>query len=109
MAEKSSPINEAVETLAHEVRAGNRRALAKAITLIEDSRVSQRSMANQLISRLLTASGGSVRVGVTGVPGVGKSTLIEALGLMLIEKGHKVAVLARGPVEQDQRRKHHGR
>lgn len=86
-----------METLAHGVRQGKRRALAKAITLIENQRSDRRALANHLINRLLPHTGKAMRVGISGVPGVGKSTFIEALGLMLIEKGHRVAVLAVDP------------
>lgn len=79
------------------VRAGKRRALAKAITLIENNRSDKRAQANQLVNSLMPDSGGAVRIGISGVPGVGKSTFIEAFGRFLIERGHKVAVLAIDP------------
>ena len=84
-------------TLAEEVRTGSRRALAKAITLVESSRIEDGPRAQNLIAALLAHSGRSLRVGITGVPGVGKSTFIEALGLNLIAAGHRVAVLAVDP------------
>src|SRR5438132_11995704 len=86
-----------VEALAAEVRAGNRRALAKAITLVESTRPDHEEAAQRLLGLLLPHTGGAVRVGVSGVPGVGKSTFIEALGLYLIGLGKRVAVLAVDP------------
>jgi len=86
-----------VEALAAEVRAGNRRALAKAITLVESTRRDHQEAAQRLFEVLLPHTGGAVRVGVSGVPGVGKSTFIEALGLYLIGLGKRVAVLAVDP------------
>ena len=77
--------------------AAQRRALAKAITLLESTRADHRLRADQLLSTLLPATGKSFRLGLSGVPGVGKSTFIEALGLYLIHKGHRVAVLAVDP------------
>ncbi len=79
------------------VRDGNRRALAKAITLIESRHPDHRGRGHAVLDALLPYAGKSIRVGITGVPGVGKSTFIEALGLHLIEKGHRVAVLAIDP------------
>ncbi len=95
--ERSPNQEEIVLDLADRLVAGNRRALAKAITLIENSRPDKRILANRLISRLLPKTGHAVRVGISGVPGVGKSTFIEALGLNLVARGHKVAVLAVDP------------
>ena len=74
-----------------------RRAVAKAITLLESTREDHRARADALLNALLPHSGESVRLGISGVPGVGKSTFIEALGLYLIERGHRVAVLAVDP------------
>lgn len=74
-----------------------RRAMAKAITLLESSRADHRAWADDMLTQLLPYTGHSLRIGLSGVPGVGKSTLIEALGLWLIKKGHKVAVLAIDP------------
>lgn len=76
---------------------GNRRALAKAITLIESKRPDHHDEAQQLLNSILPQTGKSLRIGITGVPGVGKSTFIEALGLHLIQAGHRVAVLAVDP------------
>jgi len=83
--------------LAAAVLQGQRRALAKAITLLESTRADHREQADALLTELLPHSGKSLRLGISGVPGVGKSTFIEALGLMLIERGHQVAVLAVDP------------
>jgi len=83
--------------LAERVRAGDRRALARAITLIESTRPDHRRAAEDLLEKLLPATGGSIRIGISGVPGVGKSTFIEAFGLHVIGKGHRVAVLAIDP------------
>ena len=74
-----------------------RRAMAKAITLLESTRNDHRSMADDLLTRMLPHTGQSFRLGISGVPGVGKSTFIEALGLYLIAQGHRVAVLAVDP------------
>lgn len=74
-----------------------RRALAKTITLLESTRRDHRERADELLNALLPKTGNAVRIGISGVPGVGKSTFIEALGLYLIEKGHRVAVLAVDP------------
>ena len=77
--------------------AAQRRALAKAITLVESTRDDHRSQADALLDRLLAHAGKSFRLGISGVPGVGKSTFIEALGLFLVARGHRVAVLAVDP------------
>ncbi len=76
---------------------GNRRALAKAITLVESKLDSHREQAQDILEQVLPHSGDSIRIGITGVPGVGKSTFIEAFGLYLIEQGKRVAVLAVDP------------
>lgn len=86
-----------VEELAHAVRNGDRAALARAITLVESTRVDHHEQAQQLLLELMPAAGKAHHVGITGVPGVGKSTAIEALGMYLIERGHRVAVLAVDP------------
>ena len=83
--------------LAEGVVGGQRRALAKAITLIESTRSDHQQRAQKLMEALLPQTGNSIRVGISGVPGVGKSTFIEALGMFLIERGHKLAVLAVDP------------
>ena len=70
--------------------AGNRRALAKAITLVESTRSEDREAAQKLLEAALPHTGRSMRIGISGVPGVGKSTFIEALGMYLIEHGHRL-------------------
>ncbi|MBB5955078.1 LAO/AO transport system kinase [Saccharothrix tamanrassetensis] len=79
------------------VLAGNRSTLARAITLVESTRADHRALAQELLVELLPHSGGAHRIGVTGVPGVGKSTFIDAFGSMLTGQGHRVAVLAVDP------------
>src|ERR1044072_4545610 len=76
---------------------GDRGVLSRAITLVESTRADHREQAQELLVELLPRSGGAHRVGITGVPGVGKSTFIDALGTMLTEAGHRVAVLAVDP------------
>ena len=83
--------------LADGVLGGNRRALAKAITLIESIKPDHQQRAEALLETLLPHTGRSLRIGITGVPGVGKSTFIEAFGLHLIGQGHRIAVLAVDP------------
>lgn len=85
------------QTLVDGVLALDRRALAKTITLLESTRVDHRARGEQVLEALLPHSGKSIRVGISGVPGVGKSTFIEALGMLLIGRGHRVAVLAIDP------------
>jgi LAO/AO transport system kinase len=85
------------EALRQAVLRGERRALAKAITLLESTRGVHRARADALLNALLPATGRAMRLGISGAPGVGKSTFIEALGLFLIERGHRVAVLAIDP------------
>ena len=79
------------------LRAGNRRALAKAITLIESSRAAHRERAQALLEALLPHTGNSIRIGISGAPGVGKSTFIEAFGARLLSAGKRLAVLAVDP------------
>jgi LAO/AO transport system kinase len=86
-----------VERLAQAVRSGDRTVLSRAITLIESKRADHRATAAALTQALLQATGKAVRVGITGSPGVGKSTTIDSLGSMLTRQGHKVAVLAVDP------------
>lgn len=88
-----------VDALAEAVRAGERAALARAITLVESTRTDHRDLAQRMLLQLAPATGAMVsnRVGITGVPGVGKSTFIDALGMNLLEQGHRVAVLAVDP------------
>jgi LAO/AO transport system kinase len=94
-------VNAATLPLADAIRSGDaavqRRAIAKAITLIESTRTDHRTQADELLTRLLPHTGKSFRLGISGVPGVGKSTFIEGLGLALIAQGHRVAVLAVDP------------
>jgi LAO/AO transport system kinase len=87
----------AAADLAHAVHGGDRRALAKAITLVESTRADHREEAQRLLNVLLPHTGTAARVGITGVPGVGKSTFIEAFGLHLIGLGKRLAVLAVDP------------
>jgi len=86
-----------VAALADAVRSGDRADLARAITLVESTRPDHRAKAQRLLLALMPHAGSAMHVGITGVPGVGKSTLIEALGMNLIEGGHRVAVLAVDP------------
>ena len=80
------------------IRAGSRVALSRAITLVESTLPSDQALAQEVLAQVLPATGGALRVGITGVPGVGKSTFIEALGLFLVDKlGKKLAVLAVDP------------
>lgn len=79
------------------VLAQDKRIVAKTITLIESSLGQHQSVARQVINRLLPETGKAVRLGISGVPGAGKSTFIESLGTLLVEKGHRVAVLAVDP------------
>jgi len=99
MALRSSAASKApdVTILARGVRSGERALLARAITLIESKRPDHQTAARQLVQDLLPRTGHAVRVGITGIPGVGKSTTIDALGLHLVEQGRKVAVLAVDP------------
>ena len=85
------------QDLAKAIRSGDRAALPRAITLLESTRADHRDQAQQLLLELLPDAGSANRVGITGVPGVGKSTTIESLGMHLIEQGHRVAVLAVDP------------
>ena len=79
------------------VLAGDRAVLARTVTLVESNRDEHRAMAQEVLARLLPRAGGAHRVGISGSPGVGKSTLIEALGLRLLDQGRRVAVLAIDP------------
>jgi LAO/AO transport system kinase len=89
--------SQGIEVLAEGVLDGNRRALAQAITLIESTRHDHRADASALLQRLMPHAGNSIRLGISGVPGVGKSTFIEALGNHVIDAGHRVAVLTVDP------------
>ena len=86
-----------IDDLAAAVRSGDRAALPRAITLVESTRADHREEAEQLLMALMPEAGSATQVGITGVPGVGKSTTIEALGMYLIDQGHRVAVLAVDP------------
>src|SRR6266568_3425745 len=83
--------------LAERLRAGDRAALARAITLVESRKPEHQAQARQLVQKVLPFTGKGLRVGITGVPGVGKSTTIDTLGANLVAAGHKVAVLAVDP------------
>jgi LAO/AO transport system kinase len=91
------PTPMALEDLVTGVRGGDRRALAKAITLAESTRADHQRIARAVQDALVPATGNAIRVGISGAPGVGKSTFIEALGLHLVGLGHRVAVLAVDP------------
>jgi LAO/AO transport system kinase len=88
------------QELADRIRAGDRRALARGITLVESTRGDHRAEAIELLDLLLPHAGDSIRIGITGVPGVGKSTFIEAFGAHVIDQGHRVAVLAVDPTSR---------
>ena len=89
--------DDTVEELAAAVRSGDRAALPRAITLLESTRADHREQAQQLLLALMPDAGNAHRVGITGTPGAGKSTAIEALGMQLIDQRHRVAVLAVDP------------
>ncbi|MET0446987.1 MAG: methylmalonyl Co-A mutase-associated GTPase MeaB, partial [Aeromicrobium sp.] len=86
-----------VADLADDVRVGKRAAISRAITLVESSRADHRAEARELLGLLAEEAGGAIRVGISGVPGVGKSTFIEALGSQLTGQGKRVGVLAVDP------------
>ena len=96
-APRNNQQSDAPAALAERVIGGDRRALARAITLIESSRPDDRRPANELLGLLNPHANQSMRVGISGVPGVGKSTFIESLGNHVIDLGHRVAVLAIDP------------
>ncbi|OKL45738.1 methylmalonyl Co-A mutase-associated GTPase MeaB [Pseudovibrio exalbescens] len=97
MANTSSKPRDNIDDLAQGLVAGKRAALARAITLVESRRSSHRRQAEALVSRLMDRTGRALRIGITGVPGVGKSTTIDTFGSNLTAAGHKVAVLAVDP------------
>ena len=86
-----------VDELYEAVLAHDRTRMARAITLLESTSAAHRELAQELLVKLLPHSGNALRIGITGVPGVGKSTFIEALGMHLISEGHRVAVVAIDP------------
>ncbi|MBT3360655.1 MAG: methylmalonyl Co-A mutase-associated GTPase MeaB [Rhodospirillales bacterium] len=86
-----------IRSLAANLMSGDRRALARAITLVESTRPDHRETANRLLHEISDHTGGAIRVGISGAPGVGKSSFIETFGNHVLEQGHKVAVLAVDP------------
>jgi LAO/AO transport system kinase len=86
-----------LDELTQGIRGGDRAALGRAITLVESTTPEDRRLAQKLLTEILPETGGARRIGISGVPGVGKSTFIEQLGLRLVEDGHSVAVLAVDP------------
>lgn len=90
-------VDHPISEFAREVITGNRRALAKAITLIESTRSDHQERAQRLLEALMPATGRSIRIGISGVPGAGKSTFIEAFGTYLTSQGLRIAVLAVDP------------
>ncbi|MCF6267897.1 MAG: methylmalonyl Co-A mutase-associated GTPase MeaB [Desulfuromusa sp.] len=89
-----------IKKLATGIRSGNIRSLAKAITLIESRNPDHTKAAAELLENLLPDTGNTIRIGISGVPGVGKSTFIEVLGMKLLQQGHKIAILAVDPSSQ---------
>lgn len=97
MVKNSIKTDAEIQKMASEIRTGNRRALARAITLAESIRDDHQRDAQKLLTTLLPDTGKSIRIGISGTPGVGKSTFIEAFGRFLTDAGHKVAVLTIDP------------
>ena len=93
----SDPSDRVANSLAAKLLAGDRRALAKALTLVESSRADHRLQAENLIAQIMPQTGKAMRIGISGVPGVGKSTFIEAFGAHVTNLGHRLAVLAVDP------------
>jgi LAO/AO transport system kinase len=89
--------NRSVDSLFDRLLAGDRETLSTCVTLVESTLSDDKALADELIRRCLPHSGKSIRIGITGVPGVGKSTFIEAFGKLLVDTGHKVAVLTIDP------------
>ena len=100
MTTRSRHVPTSIAEVAAGIRGGDRAVLARAITLVESTRPGDQKIAQDLLQELLPASGGAWRIGVTGVPRVGKSTTIDQLGINLIAAGHKVAVLAVDPTSR---------
>jgi len=98
--QKSKKVLLSVEEYVSGILEGNRTILSKAITLVESSLVKHQTIAQQIIEQCLSYSGNSIRIGITGVPGVGKSTFIESLGIYLCNQNHKLAILAIDPSSQ---------
>src|SRR5258708_7905719 len=96
-ARDSHRMNKPNASIAKKLRTGDRAALARAITLVESKKPEHRAEAQELLRVLLPLTGKATRVGITGAPGVGKSTTIDALGTFLVERGNRVAVLAVDP------------
>ena len=96
-ARQESELGGRIEALAAAIRAGDRTALARGITLVESTRADHQRQAEDLLALLLPATGGAIRIGLSGAPGVGKSTFMEAFGQLLTGQDHKVAVLAVDP------------
>lgn len=96
----STEVPELVAELVTGIQAGRRASLARAITLVESRRDDHQAQAGALLEALLPRTGRAIRVGITGVPGVGKSTFVERLGMQLLGQGHRVAVLAIDPSSQ---------
>tara|TARA_R110002050_G_scaffold80768_1_gene172723 strand:- start:32280 stop:33326 length:1047 start_codon:yes stop_codon:yes gene_type:complete len=93
----SQPKTMSVEQMVAHIAKGDQHVLAKAITLVESTQIAHKKLATQVVNECLPLSGNSIRIGITGVPGVGKSTFIEALGMHLTQQGLKTAVLAIDP------------
>jgi LAO/AO transport system kinase len=97
MAARPQPATTDITRMARDIRGGDRATLARAITLIESKRADHRKSAHLLVQELLPRTGQAIRLGITGAPGAGKSTTIDALGTFLTGKGHRLAVLAVDP------------
>lgn len=94
---KKDPSHKNLDVLQQEIENGSRLYLARGITLLESTKPSDKKVGQEVLTSLLPKTGNCIRIGITGVPGAGKSTFIEAFGLMLADRGHKVAVLAIDP------------
>lgn len=90
-------MSHSADELVEGIRSGDRRVLARAITLTESTRPDHRATAEEVLSRLLPATGGSIRLGISGPPGAGKSTFIESFGLHVVDEGNRLAVVAIDP------------